>query len=118
MRHPVSGGGGAQLTVFEKCYPGSMRVDNDDQAEAQWWAELIKAGRIPGPSTAALEELRDKCETAWIRASNRRKTDEAWSSEAEAAQARLDVVTAALEAATKKATPSKGRRAAAREVKS
>jgi len=118
VRHPVAGGGVAHLTIFEKCYPGSMRVDNDDELEARWWGELIKAGRIPGPSPAALEELRDKCETAWVRASNRRKTDEAWASEAEAARARLDVVTAALEAATKKQTPSKGKRAAAREVKS
>jgi hypothetical protein len=117
MRHPVQGGGVAHLTVWERCYPGSTRIDNDDEAEAAWWLELIDQGRIPSPSPAALEELRAQCETAWIRATNKRKADEAWAGEADAAKARLDVVLAALKVATKKQTPNKGRRAAAREVK-
>lgn len=118
MRHPVQGGGVAHLTVFERCYPGSNRIDNDDEAEAAWWGELIKSGKIPGPSPAALEELRDRCQTAWVRATNRRRADESWAAEAEASKARLDVVEAALQQSTKKQNPSKGRRAAAREVKS
>lgn len=116
MRHPVQGGGVAHLTIFEKCYPGSTRIDNDDEAEAAWFEQLMAEGKIPGPSLAALQELYQRCETAWVRASNRRKTDDAWASQADAAKARLDVVAAALKAATKKATPSKGKRAAAREV--
>lgn len=116
MRHPVQGGGVAHLTIWERCYPGSTRIDNDDESEALFWLDLIKQGRIPAPSPAALEELRGQCETAWVRATNKRKNDEAWASEAEAAKARLDVVQAALKAATKKQTPIKGRRAAAREV--
>lgn len=118
MRHPVQGGGVAHLTIWERCYPGSSRIDNDDQAEAAWWVSLIDEGRIPAPSPAALDELRGRLETQWVRASNKRKTDEAWAAEADAAKARLDVVLAAIKAATKKATPSKGRRAAAREVSS
>ena len=118
VRHPVQGGGVAHLTIFERCYPGSHRIDNDDAAEAAFWVQLIAEGKIPGPSPAALEELRERLDRAWVRASNRSKADEAWSSKAEAAKAQLDVVAAALHKVTKKQTPNKGRRAAAREVKS
>lgn len=115
-QHPVQGGV-AHLTVWERCYPGSHRIDNDDEAEAAWWTKLIESEMIPGPTEAALEELRIRCERAWIQATNRRRTDEAWAGEADAAKKRLGVVEAALKKATKSSNPSKGRRAAAREVK-
>lgn len=117
VRHTVHGGGVAHLTIWERCYPGSHRIDNDDEAEAAWWQQLIDQGHISGPSDAALEELHDRCKRAWILATNRRRTDEAWASEADAAKQRLDIVQAALEQANKPKTPSKGKRAPAREVK-
>ena len=117
MRHAVQGGGVAHLTVFETCYPGSHRVDNDDAAEAAFWSQLIKEGKIPAPSPAALEELRERLERAFIRATNKRRSDEAFAAEAESCKRRLDVVQAALDAAAQKQAPSRGKRAAARGVK-
>lgn len=111
MQHRVHGGV-AHLTIWERCYPGSQRIDNDDQAEAAFWTGLVRDGKIPGPAPAALEALREKCQRAYVEAANRRRADEAWATEAETAEARLDVVLNAIKAAAPKQKPSKGSRTA------
>ncbi len=48
------------LLIYERCYPGSTRIDRDEAGYLRFCAYLQERGIVPPPKLYALEKLRDK----------------------------------------------------------
>ena len=94
------------LLRYTRCFPGSKALEVDEVGYVEFCEHLMATGVIGRPKAYALEKLRAKLEREGGALTDRARDQSAYLGAAEAVQAQLTVVTAAL--AASRSTPSAG----------
>lgn len=104
------------LLIYERCYPGSDRIDPDEARYVEFCQHLMTTGLVPAPKLYALHKMRERLVRDRDSAADRARENAHYQGALATAQAQLDAVDVAIAARESDAPPVPAARSAAPEI--